>query len=163
MANEPKGLPTGEPKRITFVVDCFHGTSDAERSDQTLQTLLDALVAVDVLYLLAHPETPSIYDAGVVYVEEPDGAEDWQDIPTCLRMGFGDCEDLACWLCAELHVRHGVDARASFTKDYTPDGRVLYHIIVRLPDGLTLPDGRTTFSVGKQTFTMDPSRMLGMV
>jgi hypothetical protein len=161
--DEPSGLPKGEPKRITFVLDCFHGKRDAQRSDETLRVCLDALTTIDRLYLRAHPETPSIYDSGVQYVEEPDGAEDWQDVPTCLRMGIADCEDLACWLAAELIERHGLDVKADFTKQVLPDGRTLYHIVVRLPDGITLPDGQTTFSVGAQSFIMDPSRMLGMV
>ena len=78
-------------------------------------------------------------------------------------MGFGDCEDLACWLAAELDVRYGIAARPDFTKQTLADGRVLYHIIVRLPDGVTLPDGTRTHSIGGQSFMMDPSRQCGMV
>jgi hypothetical protein len=156
-------LPSGEPKRITMVLDCFHGGGDEARSDATLGIMLNALFEHDRLYLLEHPETPSIYDAGVEYVEEPEGCEDWQDVPTCLRLGIGDCEDFACWLAAELDVRHGIAARPAFTKQTMQNGQVLYHIVVRLPDGVTLPDGTVTTSIGAQGFTMDPSRMLGMV
>src|SRR5512147_814184 len=50
-----------------------------------------ALMYVDMKYLQAHPEVPGIYESGVRYEEEPPGQEDWQDIPTCLRMGTADC------------------------------------------------------------------------
>lgn len=146
-----------------MVLDCFHGPADASRSDATLRIMLDALTQADVLYLREHPETPAVYDSGVVYHEEPEGAEDWQDIPTCLRLGWADCEDLACWQAAELIVRHGIDAWADFTKQVLADGRVLYHIIVRLPDGVQLPDGTVTTSFGGKTWTLDPSRQTGMV
>lgn len=147
IASRLVGLATGpEPKRITFVVDLFHGDKDRELSHATLRVLLDALFQIDVLYLRAHPEVPDLYDARVRYQEEPLGAEDWQDIPTTLRLGYGDCEDEACWLAAELFVRYGVEARPDFTCQVREDGSYLYHIVVRLPDGRV----------------MDPSRYLGM-
>jgi hypothetical protein len=146
-----------------MVLDCFHDASDQARSDATLRLMLEALTQADELYLRDHPETPELYDSGVVYHEEPEGAEDWQDIPTSLRLGWADCEDLACWRAAELRVRYGIPAVADFTKDVLSDGRTLYHIVVRLPDGITLPDGSKTFSVGAKGFTEDPSRQTGMI
>lgn len=276
------GLISGpEPKRITFVVDLFHGSRDEALSHASLRVLLNALFELAVLYLREHPEVPDLYDARVRYQEEPLGAEDWQDVPTSLRLGFGDCfaantlvtrveergrealvpissvqpgdrvlgfdgrpvsviesavtgvkpvltfrlsndtnmhctldhrlfldtgaevrakdvqvgdklpalrsargyhevvdrstangsqlvacvktetgrlylptqdvcvgqcEDVACWLAAELVVRYGVDARPDFTCQVREDGSYLYHIVVRLPDGRV----------------MDPSRFLGM-
>jgi hypothetical protein len=275
------GLTSGpEPKRVTFVLDLFHGERDKDLSHASLRELLDCLFKLACLYLRAHPEAPDLYDAGVRYQEEPPGAEDWQDVPTTLRLGFGDCllantpvsvvgsggrvdstplasvvpgdrivghdgepvlvteaavtglkdvisislsndttmhctsdhllvrdtgaevratdvleddrlmalrastgfhavrskraggrqpvacvkttsgrfylpthdlvvhncEDVACWLAAELVVRYGVEARPDFTHQVREDGSYLYHIVVRLPDGRT----------------MDPSRFLGM-
>lgn len=136
-------LPAKEPARITFVCDLFGG--DQARTDRSIRVLLRALTAIDILWLLGHPSTPGIYESGVVYCEEPPGAEDWQDIPTCLRMGWGDCEDLACWLAAEYQV-HGVDAEPFASAQKLDDGTTLYHIQVRLPDGRI----------------EDPSRKLGM-
>lgn len=104
-----------------------------------LEHLLRALVAVDIAWLLEHPETPNLYDAGIVYTEEPDGQDDWLDIPECLeraRQGRAiDCEDLACWRIAELRVRFGErDARPHVTVNDLPDrtGRLVttYHIAV---------------------------------
>lgn len=131
--------------RITFVVDLFK-RGEQSLSDASLNVMLLALTAIDELYLRAHPETPSIYASGVVYQEEPPGAEDWQDIPTCLKLRWGDCEDLACWRSAELRVRHGIHAVPYFTKQVKSDGSTLYHIMVRLPNGMS----------------EDPSRQLGM-
>lgn len=88
---------------------------------------------------------------GIYYLAEPDGRDDWQDIPDTLERGNGDCEDLATWRCAELRVRLGVDADLGITKSDMPlqSGAALvtmYHIVVVLPDGAI----------------EDPSRRLGM-
>jgi hypothetical protein len=134
------------PYRITTVLDLFHGEEDRPLSHKTLQVMLDALCAIDMLYLQAHPEVPDLFKSGVRYAEEPAGQEDWQDIPTTLGLGIGDCEDLACWRAAELNVRYGIKARPCFTFKVRPNGGYLYHIQVRYPDGRI----------------EDPSRTLGM-
>lgn len=77
--------------RITFVVDAFRGPFEQEQSHAQLRILLRALTLVDVEYLRRHPETPLLYKSGVVYQEEPIGQEDWQDIPTTLKLKRGDC------------------------------------------------------------------------
>jgi len=74
--------------RITFVVEKERSGAIA---DLVLRRLLQALFECDVLYLRANPGTPMLYESGVVYQEEPPGAEDWQDIPTSLALGWGDC------------------------------------------------------------------------
>lgn len=132
--------------RITFVLDAFNGPHEQEMSHRYLTHLLEALVLVDAAYLIAHPETPPLYESGVRYEEEPPGQEDWQDIPTCLRMRVGDCEDLACWRAAELVVRQRVLARPTFTFKRRANGGYVYHIQVKLPNGQI----------------EDPSRILGM-
>lgn len=137
-------LPTSH--RIRFNINLFKGRFDRELSHRALQTLLVALVAIDCDYLRAHPETPGVYDGLVRYEEEPIGQEDWQDIPTCLRMGVGDCEDIACWLSAQYLVRLGLDVWPTFTYKLRSNGSYLYHITNLLPDGRI----------------EDPSRRLGM-
>jgi hypothetical protein len=135
------------PYKITFVVDTFSGVSDRAVSHQDLQILLEALTAIDVKWLLAHPETPNLYESGIRYEEEPLGEENWLDIPTALKQRrHVDCEDLSCWRAAELRVRHGIDAHATFIRKNMPSGSSLYHIQVRYPDGRI----------------EDPSRILGM-
>lgn len=132
--------------RITFVLDLFKGPHEQELSHKALNILLLALMHVDIEYLKANPETPMLYESGVRYEEEPPGQEDWQDIPTTLKMRVGDCEDLACWRAAEYRVRHGIMATPIFTHKRRPNGGYLYHILVKLPDGRI----------------EDPSRRLGM-
>ena len=133
--------------RITFVLDLFNGVGDEALSHETLDVLLDALTEIDRNYLLAHPETPALYSLRdkLLYMEEPPGQEDWQDIPTCLRMRYCDCEDVASWRTAEAQVRQGLEARSSFSKHETANGATLYHI---------------TSKVGGRP--EDPSRFFGM-
>ena len=100
--------------RVTFVIDLFKGPVEQELSHKALKMLLGALTMIDVEYLKAHPDAPNIYDSGVRYQEEPPGQEDWQDIPTTLRLRNGDCEDLSCWRAAELIVRQGILAAPTF-------------------------------------------------
>jgi hypothetical protein len=130
--------------RVTFVLDLF-GEGDLAISHATLQCMLDALTDIDARYLITHPDTPKIYASGVRYEEEPPGQEDWQDVATTLRMGVGDCDDVAPWLAAEKRVA-GIDARPTFKDQQLPGGATLYHILTLNPDGTI----------------EDPSRVLGM-
>lgn len=155
------------PFRITLVTEAFRGEKERALSGHVLQIMLDALYAIDVAWLKAHPELPGIYTLAsdgalgfvprtgkklgpggtwMIYQAEPGGQEDWKDIPTALHDGFADCEDLACWRAAELTVRHGIPARPVAKGKTRPDGSVLYHITVMYPDGRS----------------EDPSRKLGM-
>lgn len=131
--------------RITYALELFDGR-DLEQSHAALNIMLRNLAELDALWLRRHPEAPWLYQSGVHYKEEPPGQEDWQDIPTCIRMGIADCEDLACWRAAELNVRMGVRAVPIFTHKLRADGGSLYHILVRYPDGRI----------------EDPSKILGM-
>lgn len=117
---------------------------------QWLGPMLDALTAVNVAWLRAHPAAPSILSpsAGVRYTREPYGEEEWRTLPAVLSAGAGDCEDLAAARAAELIVA-GVRARAvpiHVNRGSRIGGPDLWHIVVRLPDGRT----------------EDPSAALGM-
>jgi hypothetical protein len=108
-------------------------------SEDVLGMLLSTLVAVDQLYLHAHPELPSVYASGVRYVEEPQGylklgEENWQDIPTCLGLKKGGNRDLVAWRCAELR-NQGLDARPLLYTQRTAGGMLRYRAVVLLPDG----------------------------
>lgn len=131
--------------RICFAIDLFNGPRDRIASHKVLNILLKALVDIDVEYLKDNPQTPSIYQSGVRYVEEPAGIEDWRDIPTCLREREGDCEDFSCWRVAELR-RQGIAAVPIFGFRTLSNGDVVYHIRVQYPDGKI----------------EDPSKILGM-
>lgn len=151
-----KNSPT---QRITIVTDLFKNKTkiaqknsatlmDApqELSHRTLTLLLHALFLIDCLYLMTHPDAPPIYQAGVHYEEEPPGREEWQDIPSTVLIGNGDCEDLATWCAAQYVVRQRLQARPTFVWRLRPSGAYLYHIQTTLPDGSV----------------EDPSRVLGM-
>lgn len=135
--------------RITYVVDIFrNGVVDAA-SEDFIQGALFLLLQRNIEYLQTHPETPRLYDTDLVYREEPAGQEEWRDIPTMLeegRRGYNDCEDLACWRAAEVNVLFGIPAVPYFTHRVLPDGKVVYHIRVKYPNG----------------HIEDPSRIKGM-
>jgi hypothetical protein len=131
-----RGFRAYEPQeRVTFVLDLFSGEHERRLTHATLNVLLHALTYVNVLYLRRYPATPSIAVSNVRYMEEPPGMEEWQDIPTSLRIGELDCEDASCWRAAELQVVENVDAVAVFRYQLRKDGSYLYHILTQLPDG----------------------------
>ncbi len=154
--SRPELLPPGagwrsllDRERITFCLDLFNGAPVSDKATQaTLDVLLSALQEIDQNFLLAHPETPPLYSVGeqLLYMEEPTGQEDWQDVPTCLRMLLCDCEDLASWRAAEAVVRQGIPAKAVSSKHTLGGGETLYHIT-------------TKFAGGR---TEDPSKIQGM-
>ena len=119
------------PYRITMVLDVFAREQDRAVAHQCVAHCLKALTLCDVAYLRANPQVPLLYQSGVHYEEEPPGQEDWQDIPTTLSLGYGDCEDLCCWRAAELQVRSGIAAWPYFIWRRRPRGGLLYHIQVR--------------------------------
>lgn len=121
-----------------------------EEKKHVLGMLLEALATANQFYLIAYPRTPLLYQSGVRYLQEPDGEDDWQDVPETLLRRTGDCEDLASWRMAERRVRFG-DRRSVFdiTVDELPNHAgelvVTYHIRLATPEGIE-----------------DPSRVLGM-
>ncbi len=133
--------------RVTICSGLFRGDFERERSNRALEHMLEALTLLNVDYLRWFPETPNLYDSGVFYKREPRGEEKWTDIPVTLARGFGDCEDLACWLAAEYRVRRGLHAVPVFTWRKMANGGTLYHILTKLPSGEIL----------------DPSKRLGML
>jgi hypothetical protein len=112
---------------------------------RVLEQLLEALIAANIEYLRACPSTPSLYESGVVYEEEPGERDHWQDIPETLGLGNGDCEDLGCWRIAELRYRAEEHATPYITWREV-ETRTVFHIAVRRSDGTV----------------EDPSRLLGM-
>lgn len=102
-------------------------------SPRALGALLLAVYALDIAYLLDHPNTPSLYASGVRYAPEPDEIrEDWATIPVILARGWGDCDDLAPWRAAELTVREGLRAVPQLVRGTRPNQ---YHVVVRVSDG----------------------------
>lgn len=118
---------------------------ETDRSHRALTWLMFGLVKVSEEFLECYPNTPALYDSRVIYKPEID-TEEWQDIPTTLERGFGDCEDLAIYRCADLRYFEGIHALPYVTWRTTPRGNTILHALVRYPNGLV----------------EDPSRALGM-
>lgn len=119
---------------ITFRLAMFENQFDRERSSKILLWLMEALVQINILWLGEHPGTRSLYKSHVVYKGE-DNEENWQDIPTILRTGNGDCEDLACYRCAELRYA-GINAHPFVRwRKRAADNSYIYHALVRWPSG----------------------------
>jgi len=130
--------------RPTYELACFT-TITAEEKILVLEAMLEALILANVFFLRHKPQTVSLYGAGVPYVAEPPGRDNWQDIPRTLALREGDCEDLACWRIAELRVKNNENAKPHVTSKKIGDF-TLYHIQVKRGDGTI----------------EDPSRVLGM-
>ncbi len=85
---------------------------------------------------------PMLYRAGVRYQREPTGQEAWDTVDRVMRRGYGDCEDLAAWLAAELRFT-GVDPLAA--------------VVIRRTGPQTMHA-----QVESRGQILDPSRRLGM-
>lgn len=148
------------PAKLQFVIglpDYPSGTKPPPSRFVPLMICLKALVEVDEWQLKNTGPYPDLYAAGVRYQVEPEGCEDWCDIPTVISQGWGDCEDLACWRVAELRVKHRIMAEPVIKWKHIPyldlvklsqsgqwrpgpsgiprDGIILIHVMVKYPDG----------------------------
>lgn len=132
--------------RVCIVADCA--------GPEAIEAMLSAATALNALCLSRNPGIPPLYDSGVRYRREKDlcvegrdvcsSEERFNTVPTVMRIGFGDCDDLACWRAAELRVRERIAAVPKLIQVSTVPPR--YHVIVVHPDGST----------------EDPSEILGM-
>jgi hypothetical protein len=143
---------------IVVVADLFTrkgDEADRVRSEQSLLLLMEAMCAIDLLHL-RQQHYPKLYESGVVYRRE-DGTENWLDIPSVIKAGWGDCEDLVFWRVAELR-KDGVKA-APFAKWRRVNGVYKYHALVR-----RYAPGRDHFGrvINANEWLEDPSRRLGM-
>lgn len=91
---------------------------------------------------------PPLYESGVEYERERGPGEEFADVLTVLRRGWGDCDDLVAWRIAELlieghragariywrgkkppfkmhaQVRHAPLCKCSFCHGRYPEGRI---------------------------------------
>lgn len=131
---------------IVFNLNLFgrRTKDEIERGRKTLLFLMNSLVSANILILKEYGKSfPRLYESRVVYRPEH-GTEIWRDCSIVLEDGFGDCEDLACWCCAEYRIA-GI-AADPYIKWRRVEDDLRYHAVVRLPDGRI----------------EDPSRALGM-
>lgn len=112
--------------------------------------LLESLCKINQWQLRVYGyKLPRLYDSGIRYKAELPGKEEWPDIPSLLKQGWGDCEDLACARTAEIREYDGLAAVPCIKfKDFKVDGSIitLIHVMVLLPSGQL----------------EDPSKRLGM-
>lgn len=134
---------------IKFLVELFPESekgTDGKDSRDKLLWLLEALTRIDQVYLRSHPDTPRLYDSGVIYQPEF-GTEDWQDIPTTKKRGWGDCEDLAAWACAERREYDNIPAKPHL-RWQLHNGVYRFHALVLLPD-MNIEDPSMRLGMGK--------------
>lgn len=96
---------------------------------QSLIDALNVLAFANRLWLARNPNTAPLYSSGVRFRPEPfegSGVELYQTIPEVIAQGYGDCDDLAGWRCAEL-LNSGVRAEC----DLLSLGPRTHHAIVR--------------------------------
>lgn len=135
------------PVRFVFGWWGFDPALDAER----VRLAVEVLAAANEALFRARPELPGVYESQVRYFRpEPDDEDDdFDDWAVVLERGYGDCEDLAAARIAELRVRHGIAARAGFTR-----------VVVQTPEG---PQERVhTWVMHPDGTSEDVSRALGM-
>jgi hypothetical protein len=128
--------------RIPFDIGgAFYPGASDEDNALVLQALLEALIAVDRVWLSKHKTTPKLYQSGVRYGR----TTVWDSIPDLLARRYGDCKSLSAMYVAELREQ-GINAQPVFRFQKNPQtGQKDFHILVR---------------VGK--VFEDPSRKLGM-
>lgn len=96
---------------------------------------------------LSHGPFAPLYSA-ICYQREPAGQEIWQCTEALYQRKIGDCEDLACALAAEK-ILMGTPARPALKAQPRPNGTVLYHVVVRTPDGIEDPSAKLGMRLGR--------------
>lgn len=134
---------------VTTVGRC---TKDSRVLAELAQIFLRAVVASNRVLIRERKARgrpiPALYSARIRYKREPwDNVEEFADILTVLRRGWGDCDDLGAWRVAELQEagEEGADIRV-YWREKIPGRPRTMHVQVRRADGTI----------------EDPSRYLGL-
>ena len=108
-------------------------TSNIPDHARCVEAVLTGFVACARLLIEADLIPPFPHDVvGVNYRLEAPGEEDWKLPFGVITDGWGDCEDLAIWLCAGLHATgEDPDARCIIVQT----GRNKLHCVVQRGDG----------------------------
>lgn len=118
----------------------YPGASDEDNA-LALQAMLEALIAINIVYLRRYKSTRKLYASGVRYAR----TQVWDSIPDLVTRRYGDCKSLSAMYVAEKRVE-GKPARPVFRFASNPQtGHKDFHILVQ--------EGR---------HFEDPSRKLGM-
>jgi len=141
----------------------FNGPSDprdAKLSFRVIEHGCDFLYKCNVDYCVAYgpSRVPYLYSTKIVRgiprpiiiyrtPENACGGDVWQDIPTLIERGYGDCKDLACYLAAYRTVFDRIPCRPRVRRRWLNGGFALYHVVVE-----NMTNGEIE----------DPSLLLGM-
>jgi hypothetical protein len=121
------------PQGVVFGIDgAFNPHSSKSQNAAALRALLDCLVELNVIYRLAFPNTPGLYQSGVFYHLMPSKAP-WDTIPTLYARRFGDCKSLVAARIAELR-QQGCIAKPVFRHIKAGWG-TMFHILILYPNG----------------------------
>lgn len=103
----------------------------ADATVEALMPLLEGMVQVN-MQLLRRYRLPPLYETGVRYrLHNYDGFEHFDPCVRVLARGWGDCDNLIYWRCAELRlVGEPATARVMW-----PTGTRRYHAQLRRGDG----------------------------
>lgn len=122
------GCAKMRPQGVAFGIDdAFHPRASKTNNAIALRALLDCLVDLDVIYLEACPNTPHLYDSGVVYRLMPSKAP-WDTTPILINRGYTDCKSLVAARIAELR-RAGRVAMPVF-RNITDGWGTMFHILI---------------------------------
>ena len=98
---------------------------------------LQGLITYDRL-LLRMGAVPKLGDSSVIFKREPWAGrwDEFADALTCMKRGWGDCEDLVAWRVAELQEAGELAANVKIYWRELPNGEAdIYHAEVRRADG----------------------------
>lgn len=107
-------------------------TADIPDHATAIELLLEGFVQVASLMIASGCVPPYPHDANVHYQAEPPGEEDWALPHKVMRLGWGDCEDLAIWTAAGHRVT-GEDPEARVIVVRTGANKL--HAVVARGDG----------------------------
>jgi len=124
--------------------NCFHPKARKRENSEALEVLLECLISLNMCYLRLYPNTPLLYESGVVYGR----TDDWLNVPACVLRTFADCKSLTAWRVAERRIRGDFCTPVHrWIKNPDGSGYTNYHVLIENSDG--------TFE--------DPSKRLGML
>jgi hypothetical protein len=134
--------------RILVNIDSAALDKDPEAIASIARGLLEGVIIYDQILLRAGL-VPPLWKSGVVFMREPwaGRVDEFANAALCMQRGWGDCEDLAAWLCAEFRNAGDTNAGIKIYWRYGPGGVAdIYHAEVRDGTGAV----------------WDPARLLGM-
>lgn len=100
-------------------------------SVRLIEAGLEGLVQVNRVLIETGVVPPSPADTSVRYKRERSGLEEWDNALTCIRRGWGDCEDLNSWECARINLTEDEWAVCNLIQT----GAKMFHCIILMSDG----------------------------